>query len=63
MIITRQENTDLTVPEMRQEPEQPAPEKTVESVPREPAAETSKNGKMTAFLQKLRDAGLPKPTV
>ncbi|XP_062297920.1 glutamic acid-rich protein [Scomber scombrus] len=61
----RQENTDLPVPEMTQDPEQPAPEKTLESVPREPAAETSNRvGKeMTSFLQKLRDAGQPKLTV
>lgn len=59
----RQENTNPPVSAMRQEPEHSAPEKNTESVRKEPAAETSTRvGKeMTAFLQKLRDAGQPKP--
>ncbi|KAM7369883.1 hypothetical protein PAMP_011172 [Pampus punctatissimus] len=60
----RQENTDPPVSAMRQEPKNPAYDKNSASVHREPAVEMSTcvGKEMTAFLQKLRDAGKPKPT-
>ncbi|KAM7390439.1 hypothetical protein PAMA_008547 [Pampus argenteus] len=59
----RQENTDPPVSAMRQEPKNQSNDKNSASVDREPAAEMSTcvGKEMTAFLQKLRDAGKPKP--
>lgn len=48
---------------VRQEPEVAAPKEKSESVDRQPSVEVSNRvGKdMTTFLQKLREAGQPKP--
>ncbi|XP_038584420.1 titin homolog isoform X2 [Micropterus salmoides] len=58
-----QENTDLPVSAVRQEREDAAPKKNSGSAPRQPSAAVSARvaKDMTAFLQKLRDAGQPKP--
>ncbi|XP_071341242.1 neurofilament heavy polypeptide [Trachinotus anak] len=60
---SRQETSDQSVPPVKQVPEPAAPEKHSISAHSQPQAETSiRVGKdMTAFLQKLRDAGQPKP--
>ncbi|XP_044031705.1 uncharacterized protein si:ch211-161h7.4 isoform X2 [Siniperca chuatsi] len=59
----RQENTDPPVSAVRQTPGLAAPKKNSGSAHRQPPVEVSTRvGKdMTAFLQKLRDAGQPKP--
>lgn len=48
---------------VRQEREDAAPKKNSGSAPRQPSAAVSARvaKDMTAFLQKLRDAGQPKP--
>lgn len=52
----RQENADLPVSAMKQKSEHPAPEKNSESVHKQPVRR-----ELRVFLQKLRDAGQPKP--
>ncbi|XP_034562251.1 neurofilament heavy polypeptide isoform X2 [Notolabrus celidotus] len=58
-----QKNKEPPVPAVRQEPEPEAPRQTSESVNKEPEVEVSTRvGKdMTAFLQRLREAGQAKP--
>ncbi|XP_076577482.1 uncharacterized protein LOC143314387 isoform X2 [Chaetodon auriga] len=58
-----QDNTDPSVSAVRQGPEVAASKKKSESVDRQPPMEASTRvGKdMTTFLQKLREAGRPKP--
>ncbi|XP_070842572.1 nucleolar and coiled-body phosphoprotein 1 isoform X2 [Chaetodon trifascialis] len=59
----RQENTDPSVSAVRQGPEVAASKKKSDSADRQPSVEASTRvGKdMTTFLQKLREAGRPKP--
>ncbi|XP_039983520.1 ankyrin repeat domain-containing protein 11 isoform X2 [Xiphias gladius] len=59
----RQENTDQLISAVRQEPDLAAPEKHSRSVHSQSLAEMSTRvvKDITAFQQKLRDAGQPKP--